>query len=179
MWKHQFLVILQNFFHCGSTQPAGAMLSIHYNDNRRRQLYVSNVMDWPLPPLHKKRPMYWSKRIWSGSFSIREFWPVLTITSYKNNPDELSVSIRFAQFLYAIIREWTFWERGPREEGFSNLWESVWSENNLGHFPLIENPQTWGAWTAGTTGEEECVFFHIKCQFNISALYCTKYVFIT
>ena len=60
VWKHELLVILQNFFHCGSTQPCGASLSLHYNGNRRRQLYWSNVMDWPLPPNYKKRPMYWS-----------------------------------------------------------------------------------------------------------------------
>ena len=60
MWKLDFLVILQKFFHSGPTQPSGASLSIHYNGNRRRQLCWSNVMDWPLLSHYKKRPMYWS-----------------------------------------------------------------------------------------------------------------------
>ena len=60
VWKHEFLVILQKFFHCSLKQPCGASLSIHYNGNGRRQLYWSNVKDWPLSPQYKKRPMYWS-----------------------------------------------------------------------------------------------------------------------
>ena len=43
VWTHEFLVTLQKFFHCCSTQPCGASLSIHYDVNRRRQLYWSNV----------------------------------------------------------------------------------------------------------------------------------------
>ena len=58
----------QKFFHCGSMQPCEASLYIHYNGNRRRQLYWSNVMDWPLPPQYKKRPMYWSTFIYVAHF---------------------------------------------------------------------------------------------------------------
>ena len=54
VWKHEFLVILQRFFHCGFTQLCGASLPIHYNGNRRRQLHWSIVMDWPLPPQWKR-----------------------------------------------------------------------------------------------------------------------------
>ena len=76
VWKLEFLVILQNFFHCGSTQPCGASLSIHCNGNRRRQLYWSNVMDWPLPLQYKKRPMYWSRWLPCcvyGQFGVTHF----------------------------------------------------------------------------------------------------------
>ena len=60
--KIRFLGYTPEIFHSSPMQPCGASLSIHYNGNRRRQLYWSNVMDWPLPPQYKKRPMHWANQ---------------------------------------------------------------------------------------------------------------------